>query len=68
MELKLQPGGGQEVEDCGGWKLWRVSNCWLTMRGLGVRSRLSSKATAASGTLRPKRVWALPMAGTPRSL
>ena len=47
----------------------RASSRVLTSRGLGVRTRSgSSGSVSASGTLRPNRVFAMPMAGADRSL
>ena len=51
-----------------GWKVVRVRSSRLTCRGLGV-SRLAVSGNASlKGTLRPKRMPALPIRGHLRSL
>jgi len=47
----------------------RASSAVLTRRGLGVISRSPrSGSVNRGGTLRPNRVWAMPIAGDDRSL
>src|SRR5215213_2804163 len=52
-----------------GWNSWRVRSSRLTVRGFGLsRAHSFSGYVNSMGTLRPKRVPALPIVGFSRSL
>src|SRR5215210_2662251 len=62
-------GATRTLSVSAGWNWWRVSSSRLTVRGLGESSAgVGSGKVRERGTLRPKRVLALPIVGSPRSL
>lgn len=60
----------RELTDSAGISAWRVRRTRLTSRGFGRARTLSGVAGAilSSGMFRPKRVPAMPMRGSSRSL